>query len=461
MSTEETMATIARVGGELYRLTATEAAGQIRSGALSPVDLVEACLARIEAREPALKAWVLVDALQARRVARERDDEARAGRFRGPLHGVPVALKDIYHVEGLVTTAGADAFFHQRPSADAASVARLRAAGAIVLGKTTTTEFANVDPTETRNPWNPEHTPGGSSSGSAAAVGAGMAPFALGSQTVGSTLRPAAYCGIVGFKATHGRVSTTGVVALAWSFDTVGILCRSVADVALGVDVLSGYDAQDPASVDTPPLACRAALSASAAPPRLGIPRRFVETAQPETIEHVYAVADRCRRAGASVQDIELPPSFVGVQAAGRVVVAAESATFHAEHFPARAELYREGFRGTLAAGAKTAAVDYVRALRQCRLFRRDIEGLMPPFDALLMPTAPAPAPRGLASTGDPVFCAPWSCAGVPAIALPSGVAAEGMPLSVQLVAAPWREAELLRAARWVEALLDWRSEPR
>jgi Asp-tRNA(Asn)/Glu-tRNA(Gln) amidotransferase A subunit family amidase len=455
------MARLTRVAGELHRLTATEAADQIRSGTLSAIDLVDACLARIEAREPAIKAWVFVDAVSARRVARERDDEARAGRLRGPLHGVPVALKDIYHVEGLVTTAGANAFFHQRPAADAASVARLRAAGAVVLGKTTTTEFANMDPTETCNPWNLEHTPGGSSSGSAAAVGASMVPFALGSQTVGSTLRPAAYCGIVGFKATHGRVSTAGVVPLAWSFDTVGILCRSVADVALGVDVLSGYEAQDPASVDMPPPDCRAALSAGAAPPRLGIPRRFVEAAQPETVEHVYAVADRCRRAGASIQDVELPPSFAGIQAAGRAVVEAESATFHAEHFPARAALYREKFRGTLAAGSKAAAIDYVRALRQCRLFRREIEALMPPFDALLMPTAPAPAPRGLASTGDPAFCAPWSCAGVPAIALPSGIAADGMPLSVQLVAAPWREAELVRAARWVETLLDWRSEPR
>ena len=455
------MASLTRAGSDLHRLTATEAAARIRSGELSPVDLVDACLSQIKAREPAVKAWVCVEAEEALRVARERADEAQVGRFRGPMHGIPVALKDIYHVKGLVTTAGADPFFHQRPESDAASVARLRAAGAVVLGKTTTTEFANMDPTETRNPWNPEHTPGGSSSGSAAAVGASMAPFALGSQTVGSTLRPAAYCGIVGFKATHGRVSTAGVVALAWSFDTVGILCRSVADIALGVDVLSGYDAQDPASVDMPPPDCRAALSAAAAPPRLGIPRRFVETAQPETIEHVYAVADRCRRAGASIQDVELPPSFVGVQAAGRVVVGAEAATFHADNFPARAQLYREKFRGTLADGAKTGAVDYVRALRQCRLFRREIEALMPPFDALLMPTAPAPAPRGLASTGDPVFCAPWSCAGVPAIALPSGVAADGLPLSVQLVAAPWNEAELLRTARWVEALLDWRSEPR
>jgi len=454
------MATLTRARGDLHRLTATEAAALVRSGALSPVDLIDACLARIEAREPEVKAWVRLDEEEARRVAHERADEARAGRFRGPLHGVPVGLKDIYHAKGLVTTAGADPFFHERPAADAASVARLRSAGAVILGKTTTTEFANLDPTETRNPWNLEHTPGGSSSGSASAVGARMVPLALGSQTVGSTLRPAAYCGIVGFKATYGRVSTAGVVPLAWSFDTVGILCRSVADVALTVEVLSGYDALDPASVDMPPADCLAALALPSVPPRLGVPRRFLETAQPETVAHVGAIAEHCRGAGASLRDIELGPSFAGLHDAGRSVVEAESAAFHAGRFPAHAELYREKFRGTLAAGVKTAAVDYVRALRQCRRFRREIEALMPEFDALLMPVAPAPAPRGLASTGDPAFCSPWSFAGVPAIALPSGLAADGLPLGIQLVGAPWREADLLRAARWVEARLDFRSEP-
>lgn len=445
---------------DLCRLTATEAAAQIRAGALSPVDLVEACLARIDALEPHVKAWVSVDADGARRAARERADTVRAGRPLGALHGVPVGLKDIFHARGFVTTAGAGEFFHERPDADAASVARLRQAGAVVLGKTTTTEFANRDPAETRNPWNLEHTPGGSSSGSAAAVSALMAPLALGSQTVGSTLRPAAYCGIVGLKATHGRISARGVIPLAWSFDTVGIFGRSVADVALTLQALAGYDPDDPASVDVPVPDYLSTLAAPARAPRLGVPRRFLEQAEPETVKHLNAVADRCRQAGATIEDIELPPSFTDLHEAGQRVVQAEAAAFHAARFRDHADLYQEKFRATLAAGMAIAASDYVPALRQCRRFRRELEALLPRFDALLCPVAPGSAPRGLASTGDASFCAPWSSAGVPAVALPSGLAVNGLPLGVQLVTAPWREAELLATARWVEDLLAFRDEP-
>jgi len=445
---------------DLHRLSAAEAAGLIRAGTVTPVDLVDDCLARIERLEPRVKAWVSVDAEAARRVARERLDDIRRGASLGRLHGVPVGIKDIYHVGGFVTAAGAEPFFHERPEADAETVARLRRAGAIVLGKTTTTEFANRDPTETCNPWNLEHTPGGSSSGSAAAVAALMVPLALGSQTVGSTLRPAAYCGIVGFKATYGRVSCAGVIPLAWSFDTVGIFGRSVADVALTLGVLAGYDPEDPASVDLPAPDARAALDRPAKPPRLAVPRRFIESATPETVAHVDAVAERCRQAGASLHDIELPPSFEGLGEAGQCVVQAEAAAFHADRYPAHAELYKEKFRATLGAGMKGATVDYVRALRQCRRFRRELEGLLARFDALLMPVAPAPAPRGLDSTGDASFCAPWSSAGLPAIALPSGLAADGLPLGVQLVAAPWQEAELLATAHWVEQLLAFHDEP-
>src|SRR5262249_32197366 len=209
-------------------------------------------------------------------------------------------------------------FFHERPGADAESVARLRRAGAIVVGKTTTTEFANRDPTETRNPWNLAHTPGGSSSGSAAAGSAGMVPLALGSQTVGSTLRPAAYCGIVGFKATHGRVSCSGVVPLAWSFDTIGVFGRSVADAALALDVLAGYDEGDLASVERPAPDGQAALAAPARPPAIAVARRLVEQASDETAAPVDAGAERCRRAGAVVSEVELPPSLEGLDDAGQ-----------------------------------------------------------------------------------------------------------------------------------------------
>ncbi len=445
---------------DLHRLTGAEAARLIQAGTLSPVDLVESCLARIEKFEPRVKAWVSLDAEAARRLAVERQEQARGGMRLGPLHGLPVGLKDIYHVTGFVTTAGAGPFFHERPEADAESVARLRHAGAIVLGKTTTTEFANRDPTATGNPWNLEHTPGGSSSGSAASVAAGMVPLALGSQTVGSTLRPAAYCGIVGFKGTYGRVSCAGMIPLAWSFDTVGMFGRSVADVALTLDVLAGYDHADLASVDARASGAFFALAPPPRPPRLAVSRRLLEMASPTTAKHVSDVVERCGQAGAAISEVDLPPSFERLKETGQCVVQAEAAAFHAHRFPAHAERYQEKFRGTLAAGMKIGAADYVSALRQCRRFRRDMEQLLPGWGALLTPVAPAPAPRGLESTGDASLCEPWSYAGLPAIALPSGLADDGLPLGVQLVGAPWQEAGLLETALWVERLLAFRHEP-
>ena len=441
----------------LCGLGVSEVARQIREGALSPVELLEAYLERIESVEPRVRAWVLVDRVGARRLAGERLADVKAGRIRGPLHGVPVGFKDIYHVAGMVTTAGAGPFAHERPAADAQAVAHVRAAGAVVLGKTTTTEFAYLDPAGTRNPWNPEHTPGGSSSGSAAAVASGMLPLALGSQTVGSTLRPAAYCGAIGFKPTHGRISCAGVVPLAWSFDHVGVFCRRVEGVALTLQVLAGYDPADPFSVPAPVDDYVAAVEREPVPPHLGIPRRFVDQAGAETIAHVESVAERFRRAGARLGEVQLPPAFEGLHGAGMLVVQVEATAYHQGRFGGRGA-YREKFRSLLDAGAKVPATDYAVALKRCRLFRRQLDALLEGFDALLMPVAGAPAPKGLASTGDPAFCAPWSFAGVPAIALPSGIAGDGLPLGVQLVGASFGEAGLLATARWCEAILGFQT---
>src|SRR5262244_3635694 len=298
---------------ELAALGVSEAADAVRTGAVSPVELVEACLARIGALDGRLLAWAHVDAAGARATARERDAEARAGRLRGPLHGVPVGVKDIFDVVGMPTTGGARTFAHTRPTADAAAVARIRAAGAIVLGKTVTTEFAYRDPAPTRNPWNRGHTPGGSSAGSAAAVAARMAPLALGSQTVGSVLRPAAYCGVVGFKGTHGLVPVAGVIPLAWSLDHVGVLTRSTTDAALAMSVLAGRDL----------------MPSELAAPRLALAPELLERASPEVAAHVAAAADAFARAGATVSKIELPASFRELAAAGHTVLEAEAAAYH------------------------------------------------------------------------------------------------------------------------------------
>jgi Asp-tRNA(Asn)/Glu-tRNA(Gln) amidotransferase A subunit family amidase len=445
---------------DLYDVTAAEAARRIRSGALSPSNLLALCLKRIDAVEPTLKAWVHLDRDAAARVAVQRDIEAREGRFMGPLHGVPVALKDIYDAAGLTTTSGAGAWAHRRPSADAVSVARLRAAGAVILGKVTTTPFALRDPTPTGNPWNPAHTPGGSSSGSGAAVGSRMIPLALGTQTVGSVLRPAAYCGVVGFKPTHGRISATGVTPLAWSLDHVGVLCRSVEDAALALAVMAGHDPADPHSVAMPVDDYVSALGAPAAP-RLGVLRPLLGKAEAANVAQIEATMEMLRKAGAQVEEAPLAPSFEGIHAAGDTTVRAEAAAFHRDLYARNAADYPKHIGEAVKAGLAIGAVDYLAAQAIRRRFRAEMSVIAARYDALVSPTAAGPAPKGLESTGEPYFCAPWSSAGMPSISLPTGVASDGLPFAMQLTGAPWAEARLLAAAAWVEHAIGFREGPR
>jgi len=445
---------------DLYDVTAAEAARRIRSGALSPSNLLASCLRRIDALEPVLKAWVLLDRDAASRVAVQRDIEAREGRFVGPLHGVPVALKDIYDAAGLVTTSGVGAWGHRRPIADAASVARLRAAGAVILGKVTTTPFALRDPTVTGNPWNSGHTPGGSSSGSGAAVGSRMVPLALGTQTVGSVLRPAAYCGVVGFKPTHGRISAVGVTPLAWSLDHVGILCRSVEDAALGLSVMAGHDPADLHSVAMPVEDYAGALTAPAAP-RIGVLRPLIERAEPDNAAQITATVAALRAAGAHVEEAPLAASFEGLHAAGDAVSRCEAAAFHRDLYARHAAEYPMHIGEAVKAGHGITAVDYIAAQARRSAFRAEMGAVAARYDALVSPTAAGPAPKGLESTGDPYFCAPWSFAGMPSISLPTGLAPNGLPFAVQLCGAPWSEARLLAAAAWCERVIGFTETPR
>src|SRR2546425_12447746 len=415
---------------ELSALGVVEAAAEIRRGAVSPVTLVEACLERIRARDGHVQAWVELDEKGALAAARERAEEAKRSAVRGPLHGVPVALKDIFDVAGLPTMAGARPFAHSRPSEDAASVALLRAAGAIVLGKTHPTQFAYRDPAPTRNPWNLAHTPGGSSSGSAAAVAARMVPLALGSQTVGSVLRPAAYCGVVGFKPTHGLVPTAGVIPLAWSLDHVGVFTREVADAAAAFAVL----------------ARRSVAAEPCGPPRLALAPELLRRASREVAAHVQATADAFARAGATIAEVKLPASFGGIHAAGQTVLEAEAATYHEPRFAKHADQYGPEIRRLVETGLTISAVTYLGANRARLAFREEVLELLAAHDGLLSPTAPAPAPEGLASTGDASLCAPWSFAGVPAISLPSGLAPSGLPLAIQLVQTAGASARIGRA---------------
>ncbi|HYY05414.1 MAG TPA: amidase, partial [Candidatus Limnocylindria bacterium] len=296
----------------------------------------------------------------------------------------------------------------------------------------------------TRNPWNLAHTPGGSSAGSAAAVAARMVPLALGSQTVGSVLRPAAYCGVVGFKPTHDLVSTAGVIPLAWSLDHVGLFARGVADVTLAFAVLARRDiAAEPGGR-----------------PRLALAPELLRRASPEVAAHVQATADALARAGATLTEVKLPGSFDGIHAAGQTVLESEAAAFHEPRFAKHADQYGPEMRKLVARGLTISAVTYLHANRARLAFRAEVMGLLAAHDALLSPTAPAPAPEGLASTGDASLCAPWSFAGVPAISLPSGLAPSGLPLAVQLVQAAGASARLLSVAAWCERQLAFARSP-
>ena len=444
-----------------HRLGVSESARKIRDGTLSPVTLVEALLERIDALEPALQAWVTIDREEVFSAARVLEAEAEQGVYRGPLHGVPVGIKDIFYTEGMATTACSRILADFVPDYDAPCVSKLRQAGAIVLGKTVTTEFAASDPPPTRNPWNTAHTPGGSSSGSSVAVSTGMCAAALGSQTAGSVCRPASFNGIVGLKPSYGRISRRGVVAYSWSLDTVGILSRSVADAAVMLQAMAGHDAQDAGSVAEPVPDYTAQMNALDRPPRIGIIRDFFyERSTTEVRQITDAAVENLAAAGAVIEEISLPDSFATAHACQSVVSNVEAAAFHEQYFRERADEYGPGVRSSIEMGMLIPALDYVQAQRLRQEFRRDMIAALASVDAALMPTTTSPAPADLTTTGNPVFQVPWTSAGLPSITLPSGLSESGLPLGVQLAGQPFSEGNLLAAARWCESTLDVRLWP-
>src|SRR5215510_5030986 len=316
----------------LHTLGVAEVAALVQRREVSPVEVVTACLTRLEALEPTLQAWVSVDRHGALAAARRCEQAIQQGDRIGALTGVPVGLKDIIYTAGLRTAAGSRVYADFVPTYDATVTARLKQAGAIILGKTVTTEFATADPSPTRNPWHLEHTPGGSSSGSAASVAARIVPAALGSQTGGSTLRPASYCGVVGLKPTYGRISRYGVIPVSWCLDHMGILVRSVQDAALVLQAIAGPDSHDASSLAQAVGDYSQAVQQADTPPRLGLVREFFyDHADTETQQHTTATVERLARAGASVREVPLPASFATVLAAHRIIMKVEAAAFHAD----------------------------------------------------------------------------------------------------------------------------------
>jgi aspartyl-tRNA(Asn)/glutamyl-tRNA(Gln) amidotransferase subunit A len=437
---------------EAYTLSVSDAAEQVRSGQLAPTDYVGALLDRIDTHEPDLQAWVAINREAVISDARQREQESS----QGIMAGVPVGLKDIFYTAGMKTTACSRIYADFVPEYDATCVARLKESGAIILGKAVTTEFATSDPSPSRNPWNREHTPGGSSSGSSVAVASGMCPAALGSQTGGSTCRPAAYNGIVGLKPTYGRISRYGVVPVSWSLDTVGILVRTVTDAAILLQTMAGYDANDPGSAAEPVPNFVEEMGRHAGPPRLGLLKTgyFFDRSTPEVRQHTEAVAAQLAQAGAVVEELELPDSFATAPDVQRIIMNVECAAFHEKFFRHRADEYGPRLRANIETGLLIPSVSYLQAQRLRREFRRDLTALAERVDALLMPATPAPAPKDLNTTGDAAFQAPWTSAGLPTVVIPSGLAESGLPLGIQFAAPPFAESQLLGAARWCERAL-------
>ncbi len=436
-------------------LTAAQAARAIAERRLTAVELAEACLNRIDALDDRLKAWVYVDRDTVLEDAKSADEAVSANRTLGPLHGVPIGVKDIYYTAGIPTKAGSEVYKDFVPEYDAASLTLLKRAGALMLGKAVTTEFACLDPSPTFNPWNAAHTPGGSSSGSAVAVAARMCPAALGSQTVGSVLRPAAYNGVVGFKPTFGRVSRRGVVPVSWNLDTVGWLVRTVEDAALLLQVTAGPDAHDPVSSREPVGDYLSAIQQPPAP-RIGLLRRyFYEKADTETRRHFDGTAELLAQAGAEIEELPMPDSIDVAFEDQMLIMSVEAAAFHEPMYREQAEDYQPKLRAMLAAGLQVDGITYTRALERRRQFIDDMQQLAERCDALLTPATPEPSQADRTNTGNPAFQGPWTSCGLPAIALPSGLADSGLPLGIQLVASPFDESRLLSAAKWCEQVID------
>jgi len=438
-----------------YELTVSQAAQQIKEKNLSPVDLAQSLLDRIEATDKDLRAWVTIDREEVLSTAKEREEEARQGKSRGLLHGVPVGLKDIFYTAGMKTAAGSKVYADFVPDFDATTVAKIKEAGGIILGKAVTTEFATSDPSPTYNPWNFEHTPGGSSSGSSVAVASRTVGAALGSQTGGSTCRPAAYNGIVGLKATYGRISRYGVVPVSWSLDHVGILVRTVEDAALMLQVMSGEDPNDPGSASEPVPDFMKQMSEHNRPPRIGtVSQYYQENSTPEVWAHTQDVVRKLSAAGAEVVELSLPESFKSAHSAQRIVSNVECAAYHEEAHATRAEEFGPRVRSGMEMGMLVPATKYLQAQRLRRQFRQDMVRMVEQVDAVITPTIPAPAPRDRNTTGDASFQVPWSTSGLPTVTIPSGLSENGMPLAVQLGGLPFEEGKLLGAAKWCESVL-------
>ena len=454
---------------ELSRLTLSEAGDLLRARKISSAELTSACLKRIARINPELNAFITVMADRATQDARVADMEIASGKWRGPLHGIPIGLKDLFDTAGVRTTAGSAIFADRVPSEDAEVVRRLKSAGAVIIGKLNMHEFAYGDTSAqshfgpVRNPWNRDRVAGGSSGGSAAAVAAGLCYGALGSDTGGSVRQPSAYCGIVGLKPTYGLVSTRGAVPLSWSLDHVGPMCRRVADAALMLQAIAGYDVLDINSINAPPPDYVKGMAQKVSSLRIGIPRAvFYESLDRDVEQAVMEALRVLRGLTASTRDVELPAYKT------LPVVAAEAYTYHAPYFTKTPRLYQPMTQRRLEGGANISAAAYIEGRRELERLRRAVNDVFSTVDVLVTPTTPILPPTVAEAVADPGTPPPGGVAlslrntqpfdifGLPSISIPCGFSRDSLPIGLEISGPRLGEPAVLALARAYEGITEW-----
>lgn len=433
----------------LFEMSAAEAAAAIQSGETTSEELVQACLDHIATLEDSVGAWAHLDPEYALQQARDADLQRRSGMSVGPLHGVPVGVKDIFDTRDMPTEDGTVLHAGRTPAYDATAVALLREAGAVIMGKTVTTELAVYAPGKTRNPHDPARTPGGSSSGSAAAVAAHMVPLAIGTQTNGSVIRPASYCGVFGYKPSHGLISRYRVLQQSRALDQVGVFGRTVADVALLAEQLMGFDERDPdMRPRSRPNLTGIATEEPLVPPRLA----FVQTpAWDQADKDVQdAFAELMEFLGDEAEELDLSDLLENAVNWHRTIMEADLARSFRREYERGKESLSATLREMIERGQQCLAMDYNEALEQIPVLNSALDEILLEYDAIITPATTGEAPAGLESTGSPVFCTPWSLCGMPTISVPILQGSNGMPIGVQMTAARNDDARLLRTANWL-----------
>jgi Asp-tRNA(Asn)/Glu-tRNA(Gln) amidotransferase A subunit family amidase len=440
----------------LHCLGLREAAQAIRRGDLGSEELTRALLERIAGHENTVQAFQWIDPARALDLARQADRRLRSGESVGPLHGIPVGIKDIIETQGIPTTMGSPIFDGHVPARSAALVRRAEAVGAFVLGKTVTTEFAFYTPGKTRNPWNPIHTPGGSSSGSAAAVAMGFVPGAVGTQTNGSVIRPAAFCGVVGYKPSAGLISLAGVHPFSPSLDQAGVFSRSVPDAAFLAAALAAPEDGEPATGAEKGM-IPSEVASMAHSPRLAAVRSPVwRLADPHAQEHFLKMVARLQASGAEVEDRELPPLFEGAHAVLRTIMYGEGARVFAELQRRDRDRLSPRLNALIDEGLGIPDSDLAQGLQKKNRLAGELDAFLGAYDAIITPSALGEAPADLTQTGDPAFCTIWSLCGVPAVTIPTGRGPAGLPFGLQLVGLRSADDRVLSVALWCDERVGW-----